>query len=385
MDTSIPGRDRAMGEILATLCELKNQGRRLVGCFPLYPPLELLHSFGLTPVTLWGLSSEVTDLRKSDRHLQNYTCHVARCLTEFVLGDAHALLDALFMYNACDTLRNLPEIIEEGLKEEGARLLPLFRLHVPAVAKERTGVRAYLKDRVTSMVCDLEEFTGRPFSPETFLASIDLYRSQRELCAEIEDAACRGMVPFPTFVRILQLAHVLPVEAHLELLDAEIPEEDDLPPHDLRHPGVMISGILPPPRQLLETMEASGLRVVANDIASLKRSLGYNPAPTADPGEYYGDFYLNHYPCSTLLASSDRRIETIRRAVHDSGAEGFIFFGEKFCEYEYFEFPHLEGMLRAQGIQTLFLELTGQTGEGLDAPRNRLEAFAEMLKGQAGS
>ena len=44
-----------MNLIEQILADLKSQGHRVVGCFPLYPPLELVHSMGLTPVILWGL------------------------------------------------------------------------------------------------------------------------------------------------------------------------------------------------------------------------------------------------------------------------------------------------------------------------------------------
>ena len=65
--------------------------------------------------------------------------------------------------------------------------------------------------------------------------------------------------------------------------------------------------------------------------------------------------------------------------VDRSGARGVIFSGEKFCEYEYFEFPFLEKCLREKGIPTLFLEFGVDDDRNVSAYTTRVEAFAEIL------
>ena len=107
-----------MFDMVENIKRAKKKGAKVVGCFPLYPPLELLHSFGLVPLVLWDMKEQVRILKESDSHLQSFTCSVARRLTEFLLSEEGSLLDGLLMYNACDTLRNMPEIIKRGLGEK---------------------------------------------------------------------------------------------------------------------------------------------------------------------------------------------------------------------------------------------------------------------------
>ncbi len=367
-----------MNEVLKKLTALKDQGRRLVGCFPLYPPLPLLHSFGLIPVTLWSLDSEIADLSRSDRHLQNYTCRVGRQLLEFALGSGPALFDAFIMYNACDTLRNLPEILQQGLKQEGMEL-PVFRLHIPALSRDRSGVRAFLARGSKNLVDELESFTGRSFSTSAFRQSIDLYRKQRELCLELEECLGQGKISFSSCAEALRWGHFLPVEAHLDLLAKTLSAIKGQSPDGRPHAPVMLSGILPPPAALMETMDRAGLRVVANDIALFGRSYGTPLPQTPDPAEFLCEFYFHHYPCTTMLPEGDRRIGLILDAARKSGARGFIFLGEKFCEYEYFEIPYLESRLKEAGINTLCLDMGTDGGESLGALKNRVDAFAELL------
>lgn len=366
-----------MKDLLSSLEDLKTQGRTLVGCFPLYPPLELLHSFGLTPLVLWGLREDISSLARSDRHLQPYACGVARCLSELVLSRGGEILDALFMYNACDTLRNLPEILESSFDQYG-RSLPVFRVHIPAVPLHQSSAAGYLNRRIDELVSDLEKFTGKSFSPQAFLNSIELYRRQRLLCSELEESTAGGSSSFADCAEVLLTGNRLPVEDHIALLEHALRAADHRAAgHDSLR--IMVSGILPPPRDLLQTTERAGLKIVANDLACLKRSYAYRPAATEDPGEYYQDFYGNHYPCTTILPSADRRIETIRRTVREKKIAGFIFIGEKFCEYEYFEIPALEQALKSDGVQVLILEMGMEDNLNLDAYRTRIEAFAEML------
>lgn len=365
-----------------SLEDLKSRGHILIGCFPLYPPLELFHSLGLTPVMLWGLRQDIMRLTRSDRHLQPYACGVARSLSEFVLSCGRELLNAVFMYNACDTLRNFPEILESSLDRDGASI-PLFRLHIPAVPLSWPFASVYLKERIKDLIGELERFTGRSFSGQAFLHSTELYNRQRRLSRDLEHLAASGRLCFADCADILLSAGRVPVADHIAILERTIRETEN------RAPGhaavrVMLSGILPPSAALLNAIEHAGLMVAANDFAALRRSYGYIPAAAADPGVYYEDLYRNHYPCTTILPSADRRLEAITRAVRENGVQGFIFVGEKFCEYEYFEFPAIERMLTAEGVRTLELGIGMDDALNLDAYRTRIEAFAEMLRQETG-
>ncbi|HQG32691.1 MAG TPA: 2-hydroxyacyl-CoA dehydratase family protein, partial [Deltaproteobacteria bacterium] len=234
-----------MKDLLTTLSGMKAGGRRLIGCFPLYPPLELFHSFGLTPVVLWGMRDAVRDYATSDRHVQNYACQVARALTGFVIERGPGLFDELFMYNACDTLRNLPEIIAAGLKSGGAEL-PLLRLHVPALPEGRTGSREYLRRRLRTLVADLERFTGRPFSADAFAESLAIHERHRSLCRKVEALSAAGTVPSSVAAPLLERAHFMAVEDHTAMLEDMVSRSDS---GARKAPGarVMVSGIQNPP------------------------------------------------------------------------------------------------------------------------------------------
>ncbi|NOY69729.1 MAG: 2-hydroxyacyl-CoA dehydratase [Deltaproteobacteria bacterium] len=362
------------------LRKLQGEGKKIVGCFPLYPPVELFYAMELVPVVLWGLTDAHTQTPKSDRHLQNYTCFVARDLTEFILTQGHALLDGIFMYNACDTLRNLPEIFIKETKASGGSL-PLIRMHLPMSPQDQTDSSKYFNDEINAVIRSFTEDLGTSFSSERFEEGIRLYNRMRKLAIFAQHRVARGRMGFLPFADTMRNACFMPVGEQVSALESLLrmyPEDSGDPNDSKTDTGVILSGILPPPPSIIAAIESAGMRVVGNDIASLHRSYADIPAPESDPCEYYRDFYFHHTPCSTLLFSGDRRLQTLMDMVDKTGAMGVIFVGEKFCEYEYFEFPYLEKELRKKGVKTLRIEISMQDDAHAGGISSRIEAFAEM-------
>jgi benzoyl-CoA reductase/2-hydroxyglutaryl-CoA dehydratase subunit BcrC/BadD/HgdB len=362
------------------LSKLKQQNRPLVGCFPLYPPLELLHSFGLTPVVLWDMKEQVRSLKESDRHLQSFTCSVARRLTEFILSEEGALLDGLLMYNACDTLRNMPEIIERGLGEKG-KSLPLLKFHVPMVSLNQIDATAYLDDRIHELIAEIESTFGARFSSERFLTSIKLYNTIRKLSLEMESLVAEGRMSYVDFSRLIRNGYLMSPEDYLSALKDTIRQAGSSQSKNIADGRrIIVSGILPPPDALCSVIEKAGMRVVGNDISSQARSYGYIPQEANDPAVYYTDFYRNHYPCTTLLYLSDERLKALNELIEKREARGLIFIGEKFCEYEYLEIPFLIKTLEQKNIKILQLEVATDDDDNVEAFRTRIEAFSELIR-----
>lgn len=364
---------------------LKNAGHRVIGCFPPYPPLELLHSMGCVPVVLWNLRNEIEGTADSDRHLQTFTCSVGRHLTQFLLGSDAPQFDGLLMTNACDTLRNLPEIITGEFQQRG-RELPFFKLHIPAIPPAQTHGRDYLEYRIQALIDELETAFGQAFSGEAFRASTALYQRAREELRTLEGAVADGSIPFAAFHRLSCTMFNRPIEVFLQDLkifrETRIDHADSGKPRTNGLPVVMLSGIIPPPDTLIEAIETAGLRIAGNDLGPLFRSYQHSPSPGEDPVAYYRDFYGNHTPCSTLLYTSDRRIGMLEDLADRRRVQGVIFIGEKYCECETFEFPFLENRLKHRGFQVLQLECAIDDRDHVDAFKTRIEVFAEILTSQ---
>ena len=73
-------------------------------------------------------------------------------------------------------------------------------------------------------------------------------------------------------------------------------------------------------------------------------------------------------------------MDMLVKRVVDTRSDGFLFFGEKFCEYEYFEYPYLESRLKRMEIPSLSMEIAmDEGGASAESARTRIEAFHELL------
>jgi benzoyl-CoA reductase/2-hydroxyglutaryl-CoA dehydratase subunit BcrC/BadD/HgdB len=367
--------------IPAPLQAAKQSGKRLIGCFPPYPPLELFHAMGLVPIVLWGLKGVVRGSSESDKHLQPYVCSVARHLMEFLLSGGGDLIDGLWMYNACDTLRNLPEILTREFSASG-RNIPVFRTHIPMAPPRQTDSGQYFENEIRSLIGSIHGHFGASLSEEAFKASLGLYNRTRKLALEAEQRVAKGLLGFTGFTRVMQEGWLMPVEEHMAALEALLDSCGNQPETARNNggsSGVLVSGILPPPELIISAIESSGLTVVGNDIASLRRSYSDIHDTPTDPVGYYKKFYYGHYPCPTLLYMGDSRFERLMNLIRRNDARGVVFVGEKFCEYEYFEFPYMQNRLREKGIHSLTIEVATNDASHTSAQISRIEAFAEMI------
>ncbi len=353
-----------------------------MGCYPLYPPLELFHSMGFAPVVLWGFGNSLEDHDEARARLQPFTCSVAGNLVQFLLAHGECL-DGLWSSNACDTLRNLPEIIEFAFKEKNIPV-PLFKSHIPAVSFEQSmKSKEYLKQTINTLIDRLSRHYDVSFSGKRFVQSIELYRAMRSLARQLLAYVSQGKLSFREYIDIILKGNYMVVEDQIDLLKRYIDylkEKKEVDFNTANRARVVLSGIQPPHPEIINAIEDSGMYVAGNDIAPLTRTLNHTPDTTSDPGEYYCDFYQNHYPCSTILHSSGPRVAALKRLFDESGAAGMIFIGEKFCEYEYFEIPHIRSLLDQWGIMFLDVEQSADMKDDAGA-RNRIAAFGEMLLG----
>ncbi|TXT65208.1 MAG: R-phenyllactate dehydratase beta subunit [Promethearchaeota archaeon] len=358
------------------------ENERVLGCFPLYPPLELLDSMNFTPFIMWGFKNLFSNTHQSDKHIQNYVCSIVRYLTEFSISEYGSILKGLLFYNACDSLRNLPEILTTALRGKN-QTIPSIHFHLPMKSMEKSYVHNFLINEINLLIQDLEKLFQTTFNFEQFRKSVNNYRKYRQLSKQLEDAVIQNKKSYEDYVKTMFQSNYLNIHEKIKLVNSslkKISEKSTLEKNSNMN-KVILSGIFPPPLKVIKLIENSGFQIVGNDIASLRRSVHYTPPENSyqNVGEYYVEFYQNHFPCPTLLYTSDRRIPKFLELIDFTDADGVIFIGEKFCEYEYFEFPTLKNALNKNGIKTLELEFSAEETYNIEAYKTRIEAFYELI------
>jgi benzoyl-CoA reductase/2-hydroxyglutaryl-CoA dehydratase subunit BcrC/BadD/HgdB len=341
-------------------------GGRIAAVFPIHYPRALLRAFGLLPVEVWGPPG--VDPGAAGRHLQGYVCTIVRHGLAFLLEGGLDEAALLLAPHACDSLQGLGSVLLDFVRPAQ----PVLTLYLPRGRRESD--RWFLAEELRRLSGRLVELTGRDPGEAELHAAIDREEAADRVLGELL-AGCAGLgLSNAAFYELVRAREYLPAERFVALAGEVAAGAGGGEPEGI---PVVLSGIVPEPRELVTALDALGARVVGDDLACCGRRC-YPPAAGEDPFLRMAARLLGGPPCSTRGNAIAERLERLRDLVARGGARGVIFLVIKFCEPELFDLPALRKGLQASGVPSLVLEL--ELGLSLPAQaENRLAAFLEML------
>ena len=347
----------------------KAGGGRVAAVFPVHYPRALLRAFDILPVEVWGPPG--VDSARGDDHLQAYTCSVVRCGLSFALAGGLDEVDLVLSPHACDSLQGLASVLLDFARPRAE--MPVLPLYLPRNAgpSGHTFLAAELRgiyERLAQL-CD-----GRRPSDDELMAAIRREEAADAYLSRLLDS--RRALPLDNagFYKLVRAREYLPAEIFSEHAQACL----DAPPADApRGVPILLSGIVPEPRAVLEAIDRAGGLVVGDDLACSGRRL-YPVGHATDPIGRMVERLLGAVPDTTRGDSVAARCEHLLELVSRTKARGAIFFEPKFCEVECFYLPEQRKALEARGVRSIVIEV--DVGDALPHQvTTRIEALLETI------
>lgn len=357
----------------AIIARQKELGRKVLAVLPIHYPKELLTALDIHAVELWGPPGP--PVGPAAGRLQSYVCAVARNALAFLSAGKAAAVDGVLFPHTCDSIQGLATLATDfgGWDKESFTFL-----HPKGGRRESS--RAFVEAELRSLAQALSEWTGAPLVPAKLHQAIGLHAAIDDVRAELLAERRRVAMSDRELYTLLRRGEHLWPEDHLAELEgaraslASGPVQRGLP--------VMITGYVPEPMSIFDTLSDQGAFVAADDYAAVGRRVCRRaPQPDRDPFAVLADAYFRGPPCPTRAASQAWRMDYLTGLFERSGALGVIVHEPKFCEPELFDVPAIKAAFAARGAPLLYLEseleleLSGQVS-------TRLEAFVEMLEGR---
>ncbi|BEQ13839.1 2-hydroxyacyl-CoA dehydratase subunit D [Desulfoferula mesophila] len=344
-------------------------GGKVCAVFPAQYPKELLWAHEVLPMEVWDPPQEPA---RATGHLQPYICSVVRQGLELLLAGGMDEVGAILFPHTCDSLQNLASLVADYL-EPPAPSLFFYNPKAPFAAAAQSFYVARLQA--------LDEELSLIFGPAPEGALEEALEWSRRLAglyarAYARRAAGELKAGAAEFYAVLRGGEYLHPRDYVPLLEAWL--ERASATEQGRGAALLMSGVLPGPPDLLETLDDLGLRVMHDDLISMSRRLLYPPPEAGDPYEALARSFLAMPPCSTRGSSLAERLAWLKKLARESGAQGVVFSVVKFCEPELFDLPELRRGLKQAGLPSLVLEVDVNQEVGGQAA-TRLEAFGEML------
>jgi len=350
--------------------------RRLIGCFPVYTPEEVVMAAGFVPVHVHGAGGLV-EIDHADSRIQSFVCSIARSTLELGLTRRLDVVDGMLFPSICDVSRNLSGLWRRNFPGRLSEYL-----HFPENIHSSHAV-AYLRRELEHLERKLSEISGVVPGPDDYRSVFDLFNRQRALIADLYAlrAAAPWNAPLADAYAVVRAGGMMPRERHLPILERAIAEFATvrLKPKDRIRVVVEGSFCEQPPLELLQTLEEAGCYVV-NDDFLLGQRWFTEPLPLAgDPLETLARHILERgVPSAVRHPGPAGRGAALVRKVRESQADGVVFCIAKFCEPALYDYALLKRALEAEGIRYCGFEFEEKMSI-FESARTQVETFVESI------
>jgi len=352
---------------LRKYCE---EGKQVIGCFPIYTPEVIADAAGIVPLGMWGAQTEFSQAKK---YLVPFACPIMQSCLEMALTGVYDGVKAVMIPTMCDTLRCVTQDFRKGV--ENIVCIPFTLTQNRKIPAAET----YLVEEYTYVRETIEEVYGVKVTEENLLASIDTYNEHNAQMRRFAKLANDHLDIINPIVRheVFKSAWFMTKAEHLAVMKEINDSLEVMAAYVFTGKKVILSGITAEPEGLLQVLVDQNLAVVGDDLAQEMRQYRTDiPAGSTALARLAKQWAARIDP----MAHEDtiRRGELLEELLKANGARAVIVCLMKFCDPEEYEFVSYYKALKDRGYTVLSIDIDQQPAN-YDQARTRIETLAEIL------
>ncbi len=341
-------------------------------------PEELIHAFGVLPVSISGTGSEI---KQAHGYLPSFICAFNVGAFESSLEGNLEAMDGLVIPYACDSMRAFSHVWEATF--------PHFFTHTLWLPKKKNGTdpKVFFRQELIRMKDALTAFTGKEVSDQHIRESIKIYNRNRNLLRTLNQYRSEVTSSFSNadFMTVVRTSTAMPKREHSkrvqELLDALKKAGVETGSHNKESPRIFLFGTVCEHREIYRCIERAELAVVDDNLYNGTRYFDDDVEESGDPIDSLVDRHFRGDPMSCYHYAKEDWRRYIKEKIVQNHIEGVVFLIPKYCEVLQFDYPMVKAVLEENDIPVILIE-TDYTSGSMARIETRIEAFAEMLRGQ---
>ncbi len=350
---------------------------RRIGFACAYAPLALIDAAGFVPYRILPIT-EAPDQAGTVLH-DNMCPHVKRILDRALHDEDLLPLSGLLFVNSCDAMRRLADAWQAVRSSQ-----PLMLLDLP-VTDDDLSVR-YFRSELERGRNLLSDWAGQPVTDEAIVASIERYNHLAQRLAQLADRAAAGTLVggHAELQRLRNRSVTEPIDSVLTEVDALLGSQADGSTRQTASVPLFLFGNVLPEPEAVELFESCGVQLVGDDLCTGSRQLTSIELSGTDPLHDLAKGLLRRPACARTLPGGEAGAlaKQVADRAQQSGARGVIAHVMKFCDPYLARLPAIREELKSRDLPVLTLE-GDCTLRSLGQHRTRIEAFVEMLQGDA--
>lgn len=364
--------EQACADPRARLEHYLSQGKKVVGCFAVYTPEELVHASGMIPMGIWGAQTEV---KLAKRFLPAFACPIMQSSLELGLRGSYRGLSAVLIPTLCDTFRCISQDWRFGVKD-----IPMIPVTYPQNRKI-AAAEDFLISEFDTVLSRLSILTGNMMTDDALENSIRIYNEHSQAMTQFCKAANDHLDIITPTVRhaVMKSAFFYEKSEHTAIVREIVEGLNELPPYQFKGKRVILSGITAEPTELLKILEENNIAVVGDDLAQETRQYRtLIPAKGGTPIRRLARQWMDRKACCLAHEDFKQRGEMLVEMAQAEKATGALYCLMKFCDPEEYDYPICRSALQDAGIPTLLLEIDQQS-TSCEQARTRIQSFADMI------
>ena len=353
----------------ARLHALSESGKKIIGYFCTYTPVELIHAAGFIPVRITGGYGGID---KAYQHIPDFICPYMKRALEKALDGQYDFLSGLVQGYTCDAACGMVNVWQDTVPG-----LELFH-SIPIPYNNTLESNNYFTSVLEELIQKLNDIGGH-FSVSALEISLSLYQQIRSIQYTLYQHRYEGKSNFSAseLMTIMDAGCLMPPEdylAMLEKLSLQMPDNNEK-----NRPGipVLVSGSIVERPEVMDMIEACGGKIVADDLCNGLRQILPKDGKGETPMDRLIHRTMNRFPCPSRSRAADR-ILRLMDLLKQSHAKGVIFLVQKFCTPHLSDIPMLSESLKEAGFPSLVIEMD-ETWQMEGQVKTRLEGFFEMI------
>jgi len=353
--------------------EWKQEGKRVLGYYCSYVPLELIHAMNMLPFRIRGTTCNDTVL--ADAILAKINCSFVKATLNLALQGEYNFLDGMICENSCDHVRRMIDIWRRKVVDPN---FPLFFLSIPHTITE-AGLD-WLKTEVNSFKEQLETTFSEKINEDALINSIQIFNENRRLLREIYD------------LRILNEPKILGSEfTQLIVANGSIPKEicnseltnimdilkDREGIKDYKARLMLIGSCVDNPA-FMNIFEDVGGLIVTDSLCYGVRSFWDDVDLTSNPLNGLINAYYHRVSCPRMMDAHPTRLEFVKDQIAKAKVDGVILQRLEFCDLHGTDNMLLSHELEGVGIPVLNIDREYLMSD-IGRFKTRVDAFIEQM------
>ncbi len=365
-------RDITSRNVLA-LQEAKAQGKKVVGQYCIYSPLEIALAADAIPVSLCGTKND--SIPAAETMLPRSLCPLIKSSFGFALQDSCPYLaasDIVVADTTCDGKKKMYELL--------AAYKPLMLLQLPQI--QDADAKAYWQKQFVRLAERFEQDFGVSITAEKLRDAIRLSNRLRRALKNVLDLAKRNPSPLSgmDLLDICFRASFMPdYEQAISLLQDIAAELETAEPKASGGPRILLTGVPAGlgSHKVVQLLEECGAHIVCIDNCTCYKKVRLMPNEEGDPLSELAARYLDT-PCS-VMSPNPNRYSTLRELAAEFSVDAVVDLTWQGCQTYDVEAWAVKKFVR-EDLHLPYLQIvTDYSQTDTEQLKVRIEAFLEML------